>query len=67
MGQVHRGDEPRSPAAWGAQHHRNLLVLERMAERYGRAVVLRTPRRWAARLVAALNLAHVRVEPATRS
>jgi hypothetical protein len=30
-------------------------------------VVLRTPRRWAARLVAALNLVHVRVEPATRS
>ena len=47
--------------------HRNLLVLERMAYRYGRAVVLRTPRRWAARLVAALNLAHVRVEPGTRS
>lgn len=47
--------------------HRNLLVLERMADRYGRAVVLRTPRRWPARLVAALNLIHVRVEPATRS
>ena len=47
--------------------HRNLLVLERMADRYGRAVVLRTPRRWPARLVAALDLTHVRVEPATRS
>jgi anti-anti-sigma regulatory factor len=47
--------------------HRNLLVLERMADRYGRTVVLRTARRWPARLVAALDLAHVRVEPGTRS
>ena len=47
--------------------HRNLLVLERMADRYGRAVVLRTARRWPARLVAALDLTRVRVEPATRS
>ena len=43
--------------------HRNLLVLERMADRYGRTVVLRTARRWPARLVAALDLSHVRVEP----
>ena len=42
--------------------HRNLLVLERMADRYGRSVVLRTPRRWPARLVAALGLIRVRVE-----
>ena len=47
--------------------HRNLLVLERMADRYGRTVVLRTARRWPARLVAALDLTHVRVEPGTRS
>jgi hypothetical protein len=42
--------------------HRNLLVLERMADRYGRSVVLRTSRRWPARLVAALGLDRVRVE-----
>ena len=42
--------------------HRNLLVLERMADRYGRTVVLRTSRRWPARLVAALGLTRVRVE-----
>ena len=41
--------------------HRNLLVLERMADRYGRTVVLRTARRWPARLVTALDLTHVRV------
>jgi anti-anti-sigma regulatory factor len=45
--------------------HRNLLVLERMADRYGRTVVLRTARRWPARLVAALDLPHVRVETVT--
>lgn len=43
--------------------HRNLLVLERMADRYGRTVVLHTARRWPARLVAALDLAHIRVTP----
>ena len=42
--------------------HRNLLVLERMADRYGRSVVLRTSRQWPERLVAALGLARVRVE-----
>ena len=42
--------------------HRNLLVLERMAQRYGRTVVLRTARHWPARLVAALDLSRVRVE-----
>jgi anti-anti-sigma regulatory factor len=42
--------------------HRNLLVLERMADRYGRSVVLRTSRRWPARLVVALGLHRVRVE-----
>ena len=47
--------------------HRNLLVLERMADRYGRTVVLRTARRWPTRLVAALDLARVRVEHGTRS
>ena len=43
--------------------HRNLLVLQQMADRYGRTVVLRTQRRWPARLVAALGLARLRVEP----
>jgi anti-anti-sigma regulatory factor len=42
--------------------HRNLLVLERMADRYGRSVVLRTARHWPERLVAALGLTRVRVE-----
>lgn len=42
--------------------HRNLLVLQRMADRYGRTVVLRTERRLPARLVAALDLSRVRVE-----
>jgi hypothetical protein len=42
--------------------HRNLLVLERMAERYGRSVVLRTARHWPERLVAALGLTRVRAE-----
>lgn len=42
--------------------HRNLLVLERMADRHGRSVVLRTVRHWPERLVAALGLARVRVE-----
>jgi anti-anti-sigma regulatory factor len=42
--------------------HRNLLVLERMADRYGRSVVLRTSRRWPSRLVTALQLTRVRVE-----
>jgi MEDS: MEthanogen/methylotroph, DcmR Sensory domain/STAS domain len=42
--------------------HRNLLVLERMADRYGRSVVLHTSRRWPVRLVAALALSRVRVE-----
>ena len=43
--------------------HRNLLVLQRMADHYGRTVVLRTGRRWPARLVAALELTRLRVEP----
>jgi hypothetical protein len=43
--------------------HRNLLVLQQMADRYGRTVVLRTGRRWPARLVAALELTSLRVEP----
>ena len=43
--------------------HRNLLVLERMADRYGRTVVLHTARRWPARLAAALDLTHIRVVP----
>ena len=42
--------------------HRNLLVLQRMADRYGRTVVLRTARRWPARLVDALELTRLRVE-----
>jgi anti-anti-sigma regulatory factor len=42
--------------------HRNLLVLERMADRYGQSVVLRTARHWPERLVAALGLTRVRVE-----
>ena len=42
--------------------HRNLLVLERMADRHGRSVVLRTARHWPERLVAALGLTRVRVE-----
>lgn len=46
--------------------HRNLLALERMADRYGRTIVLRTARRWPARLVAALDLTHVRVVPDPR-
>jgi hypothetical protein len=33
-----------------------------MADRHGRTVVLRTARRWPARLVAALDLTRVRVE-----
>ncbi len=45
--------------------HRNLLVLERMADRYGRTVVLRTARRWPARLVGALELTRIRVEQRT--
>ena len=42
--------------------HRNLLVLQRMADRHGRSVVLRTARHWPARLVAAVGLTRVRVE-----
>jgi hypothetical protein len=42
--------------------HRNLLVLQRMADRYGRTVVLRSARRWPARLVTALDLTRLRVE-----
>ena len=42
--------------------HRNLLVLERIADRHGRCVVLRTARHWPERLVAALGLTRVRVE-----
>lgn len=42
--------------------HRNLLVLERIADRHGRSVVLRTARRWPERLIAALALTRVRVE-----
>ena len=42
--------------------HRNLLVLERMADRHGRSVVLRIARRWPERLVAALGLTRIRVE-----
>jgi len=45
--------------------HRNLVVLQRMADRYGRTMVLRTARRWPARLVAALELTRLRVEPCT--
>jgi anti-anti-sigma regulatory factor len=42
--------------------HRNLLVLERIADRYGRSVILRTARHWPERLVTALGLTRVRVE-----
>jgi anti-anti-sigma regulatory factor len=42
--------------------HRNLLVLEQLAHRYGRSVVLRTGRRWPERLVEALGLRRVRAE-----
>jgi MEDS: MEthanogen/methylotroph, DcmR Sensory domain len=42
--------------------HRNLLVLEHLAHRHDRSVVLRTGRRWPERLVAALELTRVRVE-----
>jgi anti-anti-sigma regulatory factor len=42
--------------------HRNLLVLERIADRHGRSVVLRTARHRPERLVAALGLTRVRVE-----
>jgi anti-anti-sigma regulatory factor len=42
--------------------HRNLLVLEQMADRHGSSVVLRTARHWPERLVAALGLTRVRVE-----
>jgi hypothetical protein len=42
--------------------HRNLLVLERLARRHDRSVVLRTTRRWPERLVTALELTRVRVE-----
>jgi anti-anti-sigma regulatory factor len=42
--------------------HRNLLVLEQMADRRGSSVVLRTARHWPERLVAALGLTRVRVE-----
>jgi hypothetical protein len=42
--------------------HRNLLVLQEMADRYGRTVVLRAARRGPARLVDALELTRVRVE-----
>ena len=41
--------------------HRNLLVLERLADRHGGTVVLRTGRRWPGVLVAALALQRVRV------
>src|SRR6185312_4408430 len=42
--------------------HRNLLVLERLARRHDRSVLLRTGRRWPELLVAALELSRVRVE-----
>jgi hypothetical protein len=42
--------------------HRNLLVLERLARRHNRSVLLRTGRRWPELLVAALELSRVRVE-----
>jgi anti-anti-sigma regulatory factor len=42
--------------------HRNLLVLELLAGRHGRSVVLRTSRRWPERLVSALELSRVRIE-----
>lgn len=42
--------------------HRNLLVLEALAHRHERSVVLRTVRRWPELLVAALELTRVRVE-----
>jgi MEDS: MEthanogen/methylotroph, DcmR Sensory domain len=42
--------------------HRNLLVLEHLARRHDRSVVLRTARRWPERLVTALELTRVRVE-----
>jgi MEDS: MEthanogen/methylotroph, DcmR Sensory domain len=42
--------------------HRNLLVLEQLARRHERSVVLRTGRRWPELLVAALELSRVRVE-----
>jgi anti-anti-sigma regulatory factor len=45
--------------------HRNLLVLEQVARRHGRSIVLRTVRRWPERLVAALELTRVRVERVT--
>jgi hypothetical protein len=40
---------------------RTLLVLEQLAHRHDRSVVLRTGRRWPERLVAALKLTRVRV------
>jgi MEDS: MEthanogen/methylotroph, DcmR Sensory domain len=42
--------------------HRNLLVLEQVARRHDRSVVLRTGRRWPELLVDALALSRVRVE-----
>ena len=42
--------------------HRNLLVLEQLAHRHDRSVLLRTGRRWPELLVAALELSRVRVE-----
>jgi MEDS: MEthanogen/methylotroph, DcmR Sensory domain len=42
--------------------HRNLLVLEQVARRHGRSVLLRTGRRWPELLIAALELRQVRAE-----
>ena len=64
-----RAGVPGSPAelvvdatALAFADHRNLLVLEDLARRHDRSVVLRTARRWPERLVSALDLARVRVE-----
>jgi len=42
--------------------HRNLLVLEQVARRHDRSVLLRTGRRWPEVLIAALELRRVRAE-----
>jgi hypothetical protein len=42
--------------------HRNLLVLEQLAHRHDRSLLLRTRRRWPELLVATLELRRVRVE-----